>query len=341
VSGATGEVSGVSGATGEVSGVSGATGAISGWFPTSPCGTACLPVPAPDAGLVRVRRVLRTALRLAALAGALLLGAGLALGAPLIGPRRVGALQASWSGLLLAAAGVRVVVTGPRPVPGSLVVANHVSWLDVLALNRIVPVRMLAKAEVRDWPLIGSMAARAGTVFLARDRLRALPGAVAAVAGALREGSCVGVFAEGTTRCGRDLGRFRPAALQAALDADAPVVPVALSYAAADGAPDAVAAFVGDDSLLASLVRVAAARRTMLTVRVLPVQVPVRLGGASARSRCEATRRVAAAVDAALPAPAADPRPRPAVHTATPAAPPLVPAAAVADRAAAEVRRVA
>ena len=285
-----------------------------GWFPTSPCGTACLPVRAPDAGLARARRRLRTAARLGALAVTLLLGAVLALAAPVLGSRRVGRLQAAWSGLPLAAAGVRVVVTGPRPAPGSLVVANHVSWLDVLALNRVVDLRLLAKSEVRDWPLIGPMAAQAGTVFLTRERLRALPGAVATVAGVLREGGCVGVFAEGTTRCGRDLGRFRPAALQAALDADAPVVPVALSYADTDGAPDAGAAFVGDDSLLSSLVRVTAARRTVLTVRVLPVQVPVRLGGAPARSRCEAARRVAAAVAAALPAADADVRPRPAVH---------------------------
>ncbi len=256
----------------------------------------------------------------------------------MLGPHRVGRLQAGWSGLLLAAAGVRVVVTGPEPAPGTLVVANHVSWLDVLALNRVVPVRMLAKTEVAEWPLIGPMASRVGTVFLDRDRLRALPDAVAAVADALRAGGCVGVFAEGTTRCGRDLGRFRPAAFQAALDAGAPVVPVALSYADAEDAPDASAAFVGDDTLLASLVRVAAARRTVLTVRVLPVQVPVHLGGASARSRCEASRRAASALDAALPAPDADPRPRPAVHvrTTVPAARPVV-----ADRDVQEVSRVA
>ena len=314
------------------------SGSVRGWFPTSPCGTACLPVPVPDAGLARVRRLLRTVLRLGALGSVLVLGACLALAAPVLGPRRVGRLQAGWSGLLLVAAGVRVVVTGPRPDAGSLVVANHLSWLDVLALNRVVPLRLLAKTEVRDWPLIGPMAARAGTLFLARDRLRALPGAVATMAAALRAGDCVGVFAEGTTRCGRDLGPFRPAALQAALDAHAPVVPVALSYADTDGAPDAGAAFVGDDTLLASLVRVAAARRTVLTVRVLPVQVPVRLDGAPARSRREASRRVAAAVDAALPAAGVDPRPRPVVH-ALPAAP-LV-HVAVADRRAPEARRVA
>jgi 1-acyl-sn-glycerol-3-phosphate acyltransferase len=325
--------------------MSGATGKATGWFPTSPCAPECLPVAVADAGLARLRRLARTTWRMTALVGALLLGAGLALLAPVLGPRRVGQVQAAWSGWLLAAAGVRVVVTGPRPAPGSLVVANHVSWLDVLALNRVTPVRMLAKAEVRDWPLVGPMAARAGSVFLDRDRLRALPGAVATVAAALREGACIGVFPEGTTRCGRDLGRFRPAAFQAALDAGAPVVPVALSYADADGAPDAAAAFVGDDTLLASLIRVAAARRTVLTVRVLPVQVgvPVAAGSARATPRRQATRRALAAIGGALPDAAVDPRPRPAVHPApAPVARPVTPLVAVeTGHDAGEVTRVA
>ena len=285
-----------------------------GWFPTSPCGTGCLPVAVPDAGIARVRRRVRTAVRIAALVAVVLAGALVGLAAPLLGVRRLERAQALWCGTLLAAVGVRVVVTGPRPAPGSLVVANHVSWLDVLALNRVAPVRMLAKAEVRDWPVVGAMAARAGSLFLDRDRLRALPDAVAAVADALGAGGCVGVFPEGTTRCGRDLARFRPAAFQAALDAGAPVVPVALSYADPDGAPDAAAAFVGDDTLAASLARVAAARRTVLTVRVLPVQVPARADGPAARPRRDAARSAADAITTALPAASDDPRPRPAVH---------------------------
>ncbi|MDL5157880.1 lysophospholipid acyltransferase family protein [Actinomycetospora termitidis] len=296
---------------------------VSGWFPTSPCTPACLPVPVPDDGWPRLRRRVRTTARLIALAVVLLAGVPVALLAPLLGPALVGRVQALWCGRLLAAAGVRTVVTGPRPAPGSLVVANHVSWLDVLALNQVSPVRMLAKAEVRDWPLIGPMAARAGTVFLERDRLRALPDAVAAVAGALRAGGSVGVFAEGTTRCGRDLGRFRPAAFQAALDAGAPMVPVALAYADADGSPDASAAFVGDDDLLSSLIRVAGAPRTLLTVRVLPGWTGALEGGdlpgaEPARRGC--ARRAASAVTAALPTPDPDARPLPAVHAPAPPA---------------------
>jgi 1-acyl-sn-glycerol-3-phosphate acyltransferase len=319
-----------------------------GWFPTSPCTPECLPAPEQDAGVARARRLARTTVRMTALMGALGLGACLALVAPVLGARRVGRVQAAWSGMLLAAAGVKVVVTGPRPEPGTLVIANHVSWLDVLALNRVVPVRMLAKAEVRDWPLIGPMAARAGTVFLARDQLRALPAAVDAVATALRDGGCVGVFAEGTTRCGRDLGRFRPAAFQAALDAGAPVVPVALSYADDDEVPDAAAAFVGDDTLVASLLRVAGARRTVLTVRVLPVQVPVvEPGSARAVPRRHASRRAAEVIHTALPVLGADPRPVPAVHripapvAPAPVVPTAVPAVATADHEVTEVSRVA
>jgi 1-acyl-sn-glycerol-3-phosphate acyltransferase len=290
----------------------------SGWFPASPCTPACLPERVPDDGWVRFRRLARTVARMTGLLVVLLAGVPLAALAPLLGPRAVGRMQAFWCARLLAAAGVTVVVTGPRPAAGSLVVANHVSWLDVLALNRVTPVRMLAKVEVRSWPLIGAMAARVGTVFLERDRLRALPAAVAAVAGALRAGGCVGVFAEGTTRCGRDLGRFRPAAFQAALDADAPVVPVALSYADAGGTVDATAAFVGDDDLLSSLLRVAAAPRTVLTVRVLPAWTGVvgheHRPGDREPARRGSARAAAAAITAALPAPGTDPRPVPAVH---------------------------
>lgn len=340
-SGATGKVPRASGATGKVPGASGATASPTGWFPVSPCTTACLPVLAPDAGLVRARRLLRTGRRLTALVVVMVLGAFLALLVPALGPRRLGVVQSAWCGWLLAAAGVRVVVTGPRPGPGSLVVANHVSWLDVLALNRVVGVRMLAKAEVRDWPLIGPMAARAGSVFLDRDRLRALPAAVAVVAQALRRGDQVGVFPEGTTRCGRDVGRFRPAAFQAALDAGSPVVPVALSYADGDGVPDSSAAFVGVDTLVASLVRIAAARRMVLTVRVLPLQRPDRgaVEGVRAGPRREAARRAASAIEAALPDPTADPRVLPDGHRrpgrspvpAVPAAPATVPASGERD----------
>ncbi|MDK0523634.1 lysophospholipid acyltransferase family protein [Streptomyces sp. ML-6] len=123
--------------------------------------------------------------------------------------------------------------TAPDP-PGTLVVANHISWLDVPLVAAVFPGRMLAKREIRDWPLLGPLAALGGTLFVERDRLRALPTTVRDIAAALRGGSCVVVFPEGTTWCGHGPGgRFSPAAFQAAIDAGATVRPVRIAYRAA------------------------------------------------------------------------------------------------------------
>ena len=285
-------------------------GRVNPWAPTSPCDPGCLPAPELLRGRRRARRLARLALRVTALVSVLLAGLTLALVLPRLGPAALGRVQARWARAVLAACGVRVRRTGPAAPPGALVVANHVSWLDVMALHAVAPVRMLAKCEVRQWPLLGVLAASAGTVFLDRHRLRALPGAVAGLTAALRAGTPVGVFAEGTTRCGRDLGPFRPAAFQAAHDAGAPVVPVAVRYrrqtageGAGEGSVDATAAFVGDDTLASSLLRVLAARDLVVDVDVRPVIDPrvVPTGSARADARRALARAAAAAIGAALP----------------------------------------
>lgn len=149
--------------------------------------------------------------------------------------------------------------------PGTLVVANHVSWLDILALSALEPVTFVAKREVGEWPLVGRTARRRGTVLLDRRSLRGLPDAVAAVAARLRAGRTVVAFPEATTWCGPPGGPFRRAVFQAAIDAGAPIRPVTLTYTQR-GRPATVAAYVGDDSLAASLTRVVRARG--LAVRV-------------------------------------------------------------------------
>jgi 1-acyl-sn-glycerol-3-phosphate acyltransferase len=209
-------------------------------------------------------------------------------------------LTSVWSRLLLRALGVRIEVRqgftflagsaerGLAPVSraklvvagsvsgvsGSgaapLIVANHVSWLDPLVMAAALPCRLLAKREVRGWPVIGMLAAGSGALFIDRDRLSALPEAVDAMARTLGEGHPVAAFPEGTTWCGREMGAFRPAVFQAALDAEAPVRPVALRYVDVDGALATGSIFVGDDTLLASIQRVAAFRRLVVEVTMLP-----------------------------------------------------------------------
>ncbi|MGC9668916.1 lysophospholipid acyltransferase family protein [Planosporangium sp. 12N6] len=288
------------------------------WLPTSPCGSRCLPA----AGTVTRVGPVRATARLVAAAGVVAMAAAaLPLVALLRPAARVGLLRLL-ARALLRAFGVRHEVAGRLPGTRALLVANHVSWLDVPVLLAYAPVRLLAKREVRGWPVIGALAAAAGTTFIDRRRPRELPAAVAEVAAALRAGAVVAVFPEGTTRCGRATGRFRPAMFQAAVDAGVPVAPVTLRYASAGGRPTSVAAFVGEDTLLASLYRVVTARDLRVTVSPHPSLHPVpggsrRVLARAARSAVRvATEPTRVVVESAV-LPVARPVVQPAVLPAT------------------------
>ncbi|MEW1689408.1 lysophospholipid acyltransferase family protein [Streptomyces sp. NPDC091265] len=203
--------------------------------------------------------------------------AGAVLGAAGAVPGGAGAVLGT-AGAVPGRAGAVLGTSGAVPgVLGVLVVANHVSWLDIPLVAAVRPGRMLAKSDIRRWPFLGPLAALGGTLFVERERLRALPATVGAVASALRGGSRVVVFPEGSTWCGRGAGgRFRPAAFQAAIDAGAAVQPVRIRYLAGPPghrAPAGAASFVGDDPLLASLWRVVTAAGLTAEIRVLP-QIP-------------------------------------------------------------------
>ncbi|MFJ4741442.1 lysophospholipid acyltransferase family protein [Streptomyces sp. NPDC088775] len=261
------------------------------WLPTAPC------TPRTCAGHEgRVRGRPAAAALLLAGCACILAGALAAPFLPLLGAARKERLIRRWAYGVVRAFGVRVRIVGtPGPpgahdrapgTPGTLVVANHISWLDIPLVAAVFPGRMLAKSEIRGWPLLGPLAARGGTLFVERDRLRALPATVRTIGAALRGGSRVVVFPEGTTWCGRGPGgRFGPAVFQAAIDAHATVVPVRITYRTAPTehiapaehdattertAPAGAAAFVGDDPLVASLWRVVTAAGLTAEIRVLP-----------------------------------------------------------------------
>lgn len=205
---------------------------------------------------------------------------------------------------VLDALGVRLVagrepLSAPRGTgrgPGTLIVANHISWLDVVALLAVEPATVLAKREVGQWPLIGTLARRVGTRFIDRDgRPRELPYTVAALAELLSDGTSVLVFPQATTWCSATGGRFRRAAFQAAADAGAPVRPVTVEYRQG-GVPSTAAAFLGDEEFTASLRRVAGARD--LTVRITAHAL---LGGTDRRALAAAAER--ATRSAAVPGP--------------------------------------
>lgn len=236
---------------------------MSVWLPSAPCTPrACVD----SAGSVTA--VPRAVLRFAAVL--VVVAAGVAL-MPLGGRIPAGAVR-WWCRTIVRAAGVRLRIIGTAaPTGGLLLVANHISWLDIPLLAAVRPARMLAKAEIRHWPVAGPLTAGSGALFIERARLRALPDTVARIADALRGGGAVAVFPEGSTWCGRAQGHFRRAVFQAALDAGVPVQPVGLHYRTGDGAASTAPAFVGSDSLLTSVWRVVSARRLVAEVEVREV----------------------------------------------------------------------
>ncbi|MFE9740475.1 lysophospholipid acyltransferase family protein [Streptomyces sp. NPDC006477] len=265
------------------------TTALSPWLPTAPCTPghcAAHPKTVHRAGAVAAGAV-RASVRLTAGLLAVLVGVLLAPASGLLPAATRLALVRHWLRAVVRAFGVRVRYEGVPDATGPLlVVANHVSWLDIPLIAAVLPGRMVAKAEVRRWPVLGTLAALGGTLFIDRDGLRALPGTVRAMTAVLAGGGRVIVFPEGSTWCGRAVGRFRPAAFQAALDAGCAVQPVRIDYRPTDAA-----AYVGDDPLAASLWRVVTTRRLTAVVRV-----PEPLPGARYTDR----RALAAAAERAV-----------------------------------------
>lgn len=241
---------------------------MSVWLPSAPCTPGACVEPTGSGTAVP-----RAVLRLAAVVTLVLAGVLLS---PL-GGRIPAGLVRRWCRWIVRAAGVQVRVTGTAAPTGGglLLVANHISWLDIPLLAAVRPARMLAKKEIRQWPVAGTLIALGRAVlFIDRDRLRALPDTVARIAQALRSGQAVAVFPEGSTWCGRAQGTFRRAVFQAALDAEVPVQPVHLSYRVEGGPASTAPAFVGEDTLLASLWRVVSARGLVAEVEVRDVIRP-------------------------------------------------------------------
>ena len=173
-------------------------------------------------------------------------------------PRAKQALIQRWSRKLLALFRVSLVVhgepVGPADLAGSMLVSNHVSWLDIYAFNAWHPPRFVAKSEIRQWPVIGWLCAQTGVLFVERGRKRDAHRIMHVIADALRSGEAICVFPEGTTSSGMQLLPFHANMFQAPVTAAAPIRPLALRYRiAATGELTSIPAYIDDLSLLDSV----------------------------------------------------------------------------------------
>ena len=189
-----------------------------------------------------------------------------------------------WARGLLRAIGVRLVVEGEARAGANLLVANHVSWLDILAVHAVCQhARFVSKSDVRHWPLLGWLIGAVGTLFIERERKRDALRVVHQVAAALQAGETVAVFPEGTTGDGRTLLPFHANLLQAAIASETPVQPVALRYTepGLDWSP--AVSWLGATTLVHSVWAIACARDVQVQVVLL-----------SARGSAHADRRALA-----------------------------------------------
>ncbi|MGC0363377.1 1-acyl-sn-glycerol-3-phosphate acyltransferase [Rhodococcus sp. 27YEA15] len=239
------------------------------WVPSSPCGDGCLPAEASSVSGITV--VARTALVGVALVTAPVLSAGW-----LLPPTWRTGMQRWYSRILLRCLGMKLTVQDHRlgrPKPaGVMVVSGHVSWTDVLVASAVAPANFVARADLLEWPVLGSLARRMRVVPIDRSKLRELPSIVDQVRGRLEHGARVMVFPEGTTWCGRAYGGFRPAMFQAAVDAQCPVQPMAIRYANADGSLCTGPCFVGTESIGASIRRILRQKNVEVNVRLAPLE---------------------------------------------------------------------
>ena len=186
---------------------------------------------------------------------------------------RFTAIERAWFRGLLRILGVRVRVDGQPAEGGVLFVANHISWLDIPVIGSVVEASFLSKHEVRHWPVVGWLAARAGTLFIKRGGRNASNDAAEAMTRRLGRDASVLVFPEGTTSTGETVLRFHPRLFGAATLAGRPVQPVALRYPHVEKIHP-TAPFVGDDQLLQHVWQLLAEREVEAQLRFLqPIDV--------------------------------------------------------------------
>ncbi len=177
-----------------------------------------------------------------------------------------------WSRTLLAICNVHVQIRSGSAPPRqqALVVANHVSWLDIFVLNALYPCRFVAKAEIRAWPLAGWLVEQAGTVFIARGNRRDLRRAFQGLVSALQSGERVAFFPEGTTAPQGTLLPFHANLFEAAVDAKSRVQPYAISYIDHTKNPHPAVEFIGDMTFAQSVMEILSGKAIYARVKILP-----------------------------------------------------------------------
>jgi 1-acyl-sn-glycerol-3-phosphate acyltransferase len=168
---------------------------------------------------------------------------------------RLGLIQ-WWCRGLLRALNIQLKISGQVPSShchGTMLVANHISWVDIHAINSVIPVRFVAKMEIKSWPIFGYLVKKSGTIFIDRTSRRDASRVVDIISLALKQDDNICFFPEGTTTEGLSVWPFKSSILQAALNAQATVIPLTIRYPLASNQPNIAAAYAGETTLIESI----------------------------------------------------------------------------------------
>ena len=197
-----------------------------------------------------------------------------------------------WCGGLLRAFHIQVRTFGnlpPANTQGVMFVANHVSWADIHALNSLIPLRFVAKSDIQHWPIFGYLVTKANTLFIDRSKRQQAGRIVDTVSNSLKAGDNLCYFPEGTTSEGTQILPFKSSVLQAAINANTQIWPVAIQYVNTDGSINTEMAYAGETSMIDSMKMVIAQKSAVVELHFLP---PIQAAGNNRRALTDAVFQV-------------------------------------------------
>ena len=205
-----------------------------------------------------------------------------------------------WCGGLLRAFNIKVLVQGmplPQNVSSSMFVANHISWSDIHALNSVIPLRFIAKSDIKSWPVFGYLAKKSNAIFVDRGKWQQAGRIVELTKDSLLAGDNVCFFPEGTTTDGTSnvnssnglqglpVLAFKSSVLQAVIDANAQIWPIAIRYSHPDGSINTQMAYAGDTTLIESMQNILKQKNPSVALHFL---TPIQASGKNRRDLSKA-----------------------------------------------------
>jgi 1-acyl-sn-glycerol-3-phosphate acyltransferase len=194
-----------------------------------------------------------------------------------------------WCSGLLRAFNIKVTVYGNLPArntQGIMFIANHISWADIHALNSLIPLRFIAKSDIKGWPVFGYLVAKTNTLFIDRGKRQQAGHIVEITSASLIAGDNLCLFPEGTTTEGALVLPFKSSVLQAAISANAQVWPIAIRYVKQDGSLNTEMAYTGETTLMESMQQVLMQKNPAVDLHFL---TPIHTSGQNRRDLARAT----------------------------------------------------